>query len=308
MKCESSSLLTIAIPTYNRFEQLKSNVCSILDCRDPRIHVFVADNHSPDPRVLPFLKKCKEEYVNFDFIVQDKNLGPDRNFLSCLSAPNSTYIHLLGDDDIVEPGKENLLFSFLADNPNLSFVFCDYGRTTEVFSKNDLFSFARRAGVLITYMSLLVFSKRTLGLIEDKEKYIGTLLIQSHLAYLSLSRSDRPFAIFGGWSFLAGTGINNAKTLSYDFLNVFVACYHDLIYSSGTAAGLNRKQSRAIFGDSTYFVVPWIVRLRRVNPKALKKPFFYFLKYLFFFRRGWTRYLPACYCPLSWLNRIHPAD
>lgn len=112
-----STILTIAIPTYNRSKILKENLRLIFDNLSDEINILVCDNHSIDKTYLV----CKEyvKFNNFKYIKNKKNLGYDANVLAALTNSNSKYVWFLSDDDFVDKDKIMYIYKYLQDhNPD----------------------------------------------------------------------------------------------------------------------------------------------------------------------------------------------
>ncbi|MBR3453778.1 MAG: glycosyltransferase [Bacteroidaceae bacterium] len=97
-------LFTIIIPTWNRCDFLKKNLESMLPFVEPfkdRVRVFVSDNASDDDtsKVVEALKNKYEDILLYQR--QPENIGGTANFLDAVQKTNSTYVQLMGDDDII---------------------------------------------------------------------------------------------------------------------------------------------------------------------------------------------------------------
>jgi len=93
-----SPLFTIAIPTFNRAKWLRDCVASALSQTFSSFEVVVSDNASSDetPTILEQLNDRRLTVLR-----QSTNIGPIRNWNTCLSAANGTYVVMLSDDDTV---------------------------------------------------------------------------------------------------------------------------------------------------------------------------------------------------------------
>lgn len=100
-------LLSICFPTYNRAEcigeQLK-RLSTVDKAVLEDVEIIVSDNCSPDNT-----KDVVTSYhssLDFQYNRNEKNLGPDENYLYCFSHATGKYVWLVGDDDYLVP--ENL--------------------------------------------------------------------------------------------------------------------------------------------------------------------------------------------------------
>jgi glycosyltransferase involved in cell wall biosynthesis len=108
------TILTIAIPTFNRYKILKENLELIFEDLDDDIQVYVSDNHSTDKTNIV----CEEftRYKNFKYLINEKNIGYDANVLTALTNSNSKYVWFLSDDDFVNKDLIKYVYSYLKIN------------------------------------------------------------------------------------------------------------------------------------------------------------------------------------------------
>ena len=93
------TLLTIAIPTYNRVEYLKELLPELIrQCKPyPEIELLVSNNCSTDNtseylKTLPYI----QTWTNAE------NVGAAENFVRCVESSQGDYVWLFGDDDLIE--------------------------------------------------------------------------------------------------------------------------------------------------------------------------------------------------------------
>ena len=155
-------LLSICFPTYNRAkcigEQLRRLSLvdhSVLD----DVEIIVSDNCSPDETkdvILSYKPK-----LEFHYNRNEKNLGPDENYLYCFSHATGKYIWLVGDDDYLLPENLHVVIETLRDKdlgflyikPRINFKEPQYKEYT---SKED---FLREIGFMITFLTSSVVRK-----------------------------------------------------------------------------------------------------------------------------------------------------
>lgn len=99
--------LQILIPTYNRSHYLLQNLDRLTHyIRDigaqQRIGVVVCDNASPDGSAKA-VQRFREQNadVQIDVLVQDRNVGLERNAVHVLDNATAPYVMFLGDDDFI---------------------------------------------------------------------------------------------------------------------------------------------------------------------------------------------------------------
>jgi len=125
-------LLTIAIPTFGRSEKLKQQLCDIHQSLlhgqiSSNIEVLVSDNHSID--------ETSEIIRNFDLLDKKylftcnknvKNFGFDTNLMIACLKSSGRFIWTLGDDDKLEEGAIEFVYSLLEKNLNIGCGFINY--------------------------------------------------------------------------------------------------------------------------------------------------------------------------------------
>lgn len=109
-----NTILTIAIPTFNRYKILKENLELIFKDLNDEIQVFVSDNHSTDNTEII----CEEFKIhkNFQYFRNEKNIGYDANVLNVFKKSNSKYVWFLSDDDFVDNYTIKYIYSYLQIN------------------------------------------------------------------------------------------------------------------------------------------------------------------------------------------------
>ena len=100
--------VSIAIPTYNRLEELFRCINSVKDLVETsfNIEIIVSDNTSLDnnehyKEVSTFLKKCN--FPNVKYYGNEKNIGGYGNWNRAMNSSRGNWIMLLHDDDVIHP-------------------------------------------------------------------------------------------------------------------------------------------------------------------------------------------------------------
>ncbi|MDH0493836.1 glycosyltransferase family 2 protein [Comamonas aquatica] len=137
-------LLSICIPTYNRAGFLRECLSSLdLAELDDVVEIVVSDNASTDT-TLDVLEEFKTT-LPLRYIVQQKNLGPDRNFDAVITEAHGEYCWLLGSDDVVEPGGVSALVSALS---SLQVDIVQFGYVQANLQLQHLFRVSPPAGII----------------------------------------------------------------------------------------------------------------------------------------------------------------
>lgn len=103
MNPESPGLLTIAIPTFDRNEQLARTVAALLPQLRPGVQLVIRDNASPVP-VASTLEALIAGRSDVCVVRNVCNIGGGANVLRCLEACETEWLWILGDDDTPIPG------------------------------------------------------------------------------------------------------------------------------------------------------------------------------------------------------------
>jgi abequosyltransferase len=189
------TLLTIAIPTYNRVDSLRLLLQTLrteLEGLDGIVRVMVSDNASTDatPQLL------EEMRVRWPALVarsNPHNIGPELNFCECLDRIDSRYFWILGDDDLPKTGVIRRLSALLSgESPDLLYMQSEWVNPVtgpeqgapvaelhwESLSRS---AFARRVHVWCTFISGMVVNREHLmsALNENSiREHSGTSLVQ----------------------------------------------------------------------------------------------------------------------------------
>lgn len=120
-------LLSICIPTYNRSACLKKT----LNIWATQIHegnyeksveINISDNGSPDNTqdvIQTFISDNPD--IKVSNTKNDKNLGPDKNYLSAMHMASGDYSILWSDDDYLRDGALSFVFDTIEHNPEINF-------------------------------------------------------------------------------------------------------------------------------------------------------------------------------------------
>ncbi|MGC9219566.1 MAG: glycosyltransferase family 2 protein [Athalassotoga sp.] len=103
---DEKPILSFAIPTWNRAKELSECLDSIISQiieSNENVEIVISDNASTDetPKVVEeYLKK----YNFIRYFRNEKNVGPDLNFISVIEKSNGKYAWLFSDDDWLNDG------------------------------------------------------------------------------------------------------------------------------------------------------------------------------------------------------------
>lgn len=132
-------MLTIAIPTYNRNNEVVETIASVLPQLSDLCKLLIIDNHS-DVAVSKSLQEKKIKFVdklNVRLIRNSINVGSQANLLRCIEVCETEWLWILGDDDIPSSDAVELIMNDLAKHVDLTFLnYCSpiHKREEEVIS------------------------------------------------------------------------------------------------------------------------------------------------------------------------------
>lgn len=240
-------LLTIAIPTYNRSEKLKFCLEHVMEqAAGKPVELLVSDNASTDGTEAFMTELCKA-HPEVTYVRNPENVGADRNFLNCYDRAAGEYVLLLGDDDMLLPGALENILAALEQKPvfvhlNTSALLTQQPLTyksprvpegeMKVFDKPE--EIFQEMGIQVTFMSSFILRNDLVRAVANKEQYVGTYFIQSHIALMTLKTAGT--YIFVTKNCIAATG---NETLNYDLYFVWGEMYHKLLMETGAEAGLD---------------------------------------------------------------------
>lgn len=208
----SEILLSICIPTYNRGTLLNLNLLEIIKQANQlknKIEICISDNASIDKtdeiiKLLPI-----SDYVILKYFKNEKNIGPDLNYLNAVNLASGKYCWFMGSDDIISPNSLNKLFqSELLSDSDIYIcnrIDCDYDMKPFFYNKwseinvNKEFDFidsnqfinylelSNSLGSIYSYLSSIIFKKSIWDKIEYDNQFTGTAY--SHVYKLLKFRS-----------------------------------------------------------------------------------------------------------------------
>ncbi len=125
-------LVTIAIPTYNRPNELKKAIDSAIGQIYENLEIFVSDNCSSDKRVDEICKEYASSDARIRYVRQSENKGPLFNYNYLLENAKGEYHIYLADDDWLSNNYINDCIEYLKNNEyvivfgNMNFYNPDY--------------------------------------------------------------------------------------------------------------------------------------------------------------------------------------
>lgn len=197
-----SKLLTIAVPTYNGSGTIKNMLDILLPQCDERVEVLICDNASTDG-TGDIIKDYIVKYPFIRYICNKKNIGPDSNFILCMTAGAGKYTLLLSDDDILVENSLKDILDFLKTNEDMGLIYlnalgfyekyvdaahCErYQRAiydNKMFSTTDRKLFMEYAGRMWGFLSCFICLTEAIKSVKNVEQFKGTNWLQSYIHIL----------------------------------------------------------------------------------------------------------------------------
>lgn len=112
-------ILTIAIPTYNRNEQIQKQIRLILPQLTDEVKLVVYDNCSEIPVKSLF---NENELQLFTIIRNSVNIGGDANIARCFETCETEWLWTLSDDDYIRENGIMNVMQYVKSNKNATFI------------------------------------------------------------------------------------------------------------------------------------------------------------------------------------------
>lgn len=125
-------LLSICVPTYNRYNLLKKHIHNLdeqvkkLSNRDVKVEIIVSVNPSRDKSadfVIEYL-----DSPNFVVNVNESNIGGQANIQKTLELSTGKYVWITGDDDEIIKGTVEKVVNVLSSFNDIGFIFINKAR------------------------------------------------------------------------------------------------------------------------------------------------------------------------------------
>lgn len=255
-----SPLLTIAVPTYNGAK----TICCMMDLLMPQcsdeVEVLISDNCSTD-NTPEIIAKYQKQFPYIKYIRNEKNIGPDANFLQCMKLASGKFVHLLSDDDVMmeEALPKILLYLKTYDDVGLVYLYTKGFRGNYISPENcsapakcppediyttDKILFMNYAGYYWGFMSSFIISKQYFDEIDNPEQYFGTYWLQSYIHILCCRGKDAKVGIVAFPCIGAGiyVNVNNFDCSLVDGFN-----YKKMLDFAVNVGNFDKKQLDKLF-------------------------------------------------------------
>lgn len=195
--------LTVGVPAYGRPNELRDLLESLLRQSVFPMEILICEDLSPDRQELKDI--CQEYYdqfrnlgVNLRFHANEHNLGYDGNVRQIFSIATSTWVMLLGNDDVVLPNGIESYANYITSHVEAIMISRSFKRfegtptnfvgESSIFGSNKLIAAPDYSPAYIFrasgFVGGLVFNRQWADS-KKIDKYDGTLYYQYYLACLA---------------------------------------------------------------------------------------------------------------------------
>lgn len=184
-----NSVLSIAIPTYNRAAFLDRTLAYHVPLLARfGVPIIIRDNASSD-ETESVVAKWQQVYPFIQYTRNDANVGPDKNFELALKDARTEYVWLLGDTYLINEEQIKFILERSALNAPDFFVFNTIGRVKDVPSAtySDCNRVLSEIGWHMTCMAALVYKKEHLSKLcfarYDNSNFLQLGIILEYIAF-----------------------------------------------------------------------------------------------------------------------------
>ena len=206
---EQGKVLSIVIPTLNRYEYLKRT----LDCIIPqvqrnidKVELVICCNSSKD-ETDEYVKSLLIQYPFIRYKYFDEYVEVGQSLIRSVNEATGEYVVLWGDDDIPFPCFTDTILEIIDKNPEVGIIHCNrlagkdtkYGMRDIIISENKLSledkkilsidSFVERFDIKLGFISSLIFKRE--GWIKGIPYYNDQYFGYEHLSIIVNGNKDR---------------------------------------------------------------------------------------------------------------------
>jgi acetyltransferase-like isoleucine patch superfamily enzyme len=278
--------LSITIPTYNRMHLLRKTLEVVLPQLTADTELLICDNASPD-ETSAYLRALG---CHVRIFRQHTNVGPDRNFLSCIEQARGDYVWTLCDDDLPTSNAVDTILQAVRkqDAPGLVYLraapsderVSTYDRrpVSADWEEKSVDAFLLDVAEWVTFASSIVV-KRELVDVGFLRKQLDTSLVPAALALQVAGNGGRVLISRNPLVFVRG-----GNSAGYDAFTVFTKHLRQLLEQS-RPFGYKAASLEAVFRGSVQKVLCYLAAVWRPNLRGLANLILYSWRYGVLYRR-----------------------
>lgn len=262
-----TAILTVAIPTYNRSEQIQKQVRLLIPQLTNEVKLVIYDNHSD----VPVCDLFTEQELNKITIIRNRvNVGGDANIARCFEYCETKWLWTLSDDDWSKEDAIDKILQYIKNNQEKAFinfwssVNCvteDCEQLLRILSRIDVFCPAFTMSACVYNMDIL--KDDLYFYYKNLSSMVGTLIMLIKNIIRTNGKclwvNDLPVELgadvgwnygdFINYSFLFTQAFSDADKKKYR-KNIFVGLYktdYSLICINRASSHINRKYRLKLF-------------------------------------------------------------
>ena len=283
-------LLTIVIPTYNRYRCLKETLQTLLPQITEEVEVIVSNNCSTD-ETKSFLDTLHDQIQPFHGEV---NIGSDRNFFACLSRGSGEYIWTLCDDDLpCSNAVESILgaIHLFSNAPAFYLRVIGGDKTLSNYDASpvktewtsfDANGFLTEINAMFTFASSIIVKRSALNL-PFISRQIDTSLVPASIIISTVGGHNQ--AVVSNLPLLFARGDNNG---GYDALSVFSKNVIEF-FGRCDPSWFSQRSINKAYNDNLALPILIVIKSWPINAKGLATV----LRYSYRHSNLYTVVLPA---------------
>jgi abequosyltransferase len=218
----NNEILTICIPTYNRAEILNISLKKLIDLvQKYQCEIIVSDNASTD-NTKEIVEIHKKNYPNLKYYCRSKNVGYDRNVVTCYENSTSEYVWLLGDRYEISVEKFNYIFDLLKQRNYHGIIVNSENRIKNIPSKefNDASILLSQIGWHMTLLCSIIMP-RNFFLKSNFKRYLDTDFIHFGVFFESIVNYENLKVLWVADNIVSTTKRNYNMRIKNNNLNIF---------------------------------------------------------------------------------------
>lgn len=279
----SQSLLTIAIPTYNRaafldlcLSRLSEELASLSADQCKLVKVYISNNASTDNTAEVISRYRFIGAGEFEVVHNPENIGGERNVAQCYTSATTPYVWVFGDDDVIlAGGLGKVLDVLLQQDVDVLYVngysysdnYLDAPKRgrwkSGVVEYSSALDFVRCTHVMLTFITALIV--RSGVSVESASQVVAGSNLPQLGWVLPLVRDGKKFAIIKDSIYAAKIGNSGG----YGAINVFG---NNLTSIASSILKNQPKLARAIQNGTIMMWFPiYIINLRKGEAGYLKE-------------------------------------
>lgn len=225
-------LLSICIPTYNRADILKDTLSRIVSYKSfvDDVELVISDNCSTD-HTQEVCEAFASQYENVRYYRNEVNIH-DRNFISVLDKANGLYLKLINDS--CYPTEEGIAFMKTVIREHSSSqtpLFFTNGwarpKEEELIKCSHLDDYIHHVSVMVTFNNLFGVWKQTWDSIEHKERFASLKLQQVDWTFGIVSKGGA--LIYNRHILEITTVLRKVDRRGYNYFEVLLDNYYGIM-------------------------------------------------------------------------------